>query len=110
MGKGGKKSSPSGGNYAYHNPNANNNGRGPYGAGGADDGHPEKGCECCSLACLKFSLHMFNVVFFLSGIALVAVGVWTLVEKHPSLVLLLSSVVYDVIAYILIIAGELKRK
>ena len=33
------------------------------------------------------------------------VGVWTLIEKHPSLVLLTSGL-YDLTAYILILAGK----
>jgi hypothetical protein len=38
-------------------------------------------------------------------IALAGVGVWTLIEKHPSLVLLTSGL-YDLTAYILILAGQ----
>jgi hypothetical protein len=38
-------------------------------------------------------------------IALAGVGVWTLIEKHPSLVLLTSGL-YDLTAYILILAGK----
>jgi hypothetical protein len=40
-------------------------------------------------------------------IALAGVGVWTLIEKHPSLVLLTSGL-YDLTAYILILAGKFK--
>ena len=41
----------------------------------------------------------------LNRIALAGVGVWTLIEKHPSLVLLTSGL-YDLTAYILILAGK----
>ena len=37
------------------------------------------------------------------------VGVWTLIEKHPSLVLLTSGL-YDLTAYILILAGKYSLK
>jgi len=53
---------------------------------------------------MKFSLHLFNGIFFLTGIALAGVGIWTLLQKHPSLVLLTSGL-YDLTAYILILAG-----
>jgi len=59
---------------------------------------------CCKLSQLKFSLYLFNVLFFVSGIILVSVGLWTFLEKHPSLILLTSGL-YDVSACILIFAG-----
>jgi len=59
---------------------------------------------CCKLSQLKFSLYLFNVLFFVSGIILVSVGLWSFLEKHPSLILLTSGL-YDVSACILIFAG-----
>jgi len=64
-------------------------------------------CQCCSPSFLKLSLHLFNAVFFFTGITLTGVGVWTLLQKHPSLVLLTSGL-YDLTAYILILAGSLE--
>lgn len=77
-------------NYNYHNANA------------ASKDEERKGC--CSISCLKFSLYMFNVLYFLTGLAVTGVGLWTLLEKHPSLILLTSGF-YDLTAYILIVAG-----
>ena len=67
----------------------------------------EKAATCCSLSTLKFSLYLFNVLFFLSGVILVAVGLWTFLVKHPSLILLTADL-YDVTACILIFAGKFK--
>jgi len=64
----------------------------------------EEGGWCCSLSQLKFSLYLFNVLFFVSGIVLVGIGLYTFLEKHPSLILLTSGL-YDVSACILIFSG-----
>ena len=60
---GGKNKKPSN-HYAYQN--ANNH----HSANMEDE---DKECECCSLSCLKFSLHLFNAVFFLTGFDILAV-------------------------------------
>merc|ERR1712012_1499032 len=65
----------------------------------------EEGGWCCSLSQLKFSLYLFNVLFFVSGIVLVGIGLYTFLEKHPSLILLTSGL-YDVSACILIFSGS----
>jgi hypothetical protein len=65
---------------------------------------------CCSflsssISCLKFSLSLFNVLFFITGLVLVSVGLWTVLEKHPSLMLLTSGL-YDLTGYIIIVTGK----
>ena len=65
----------------------------------------DQASACCRLSQLKFSLYLFNILFFISGAILVAIGVWTFLEKHPSLILLTSGL-YDVTSCILIFAGE----
>ncbi|XP_034391261.1 CD151 antigen [Cyclopterus lumpus] len=58
----------------------------------------------CGTICLKYLLFLFNILFWLAGGAVLAVGVWTLVEKSEY-ISLLSSSFYSVSAYILIAAG-----
>jgi len=66
--------------------------------------HDDGTNPCCSLSQLKFSLYLFNILFFVSGIILVSIGLYTFLEKHPSLILLTSGL-YDVSACILIFSG-----
>ncbi|KAE8296233.1 CD151 antigen GP27 Membrane glycoprotein [Larimichthys crocea] len=58
----------------------------------------------CGTICLKYLLLLFNLLFWLAGGAVLAVGVWTLVEKSEYISLLNSSF-YSASAYILIAAG-----
>ncbi|KAK7877052.1 hypothetical protein WMY93_032244 [Mugilogobius chulae] len=58
----------------------------------------------CGTICLKYLLFLFNISFVLAGGALLAVGVWTLVEKSDY-ISLLSSSLYSASAYLLIVAG-----
>ncbi|KAF7224326.1 CD151 antigen isoform X2 [Nothobranchius furzeri] len=58
----------------------------------------------CGIICLKYLLFLFNIFFWLAGGAVLAVGVWTLVEKSDYISLLNSSF-YSASAYILISAG-----
>jgi len=92
-------------NYAYHLANSANGGNG-YAKGGGREVDPARGDNdgCCGISCLKFSLSLFNVLFFTTGLILVAVGLWTVLEKHPSLVLLTSGL-YDLTGYVIIVAG-----
>ena len=83
----GKKSS----SYNYHNPES-------FPSTGDDGG-------CCSVSCLRLSLYVFNAVFFLTGLVLVGVGLWTVLEKHPSLMLLTSGL-YEMIGYVIVVAGR----
>ncbi|XP_068459229.1 CD151 antigen isoform X2 [Clinocottus analis] len=58
----------------------------------------------CGTICLKYLLFLFNILFWLAGGAVLAVGVWTIMEKSDYISLLNSSF-YSVSAYILIAAG-----
>ncbi|KAM4573778.1 CD151 antigen isoform 3-T4 [Odontesthes bonariensis] len=60
--------------------------------------------DTCGTICLKYLLFLFNILFWLAGGAVLAVGVWTLVEK-ADYISLLNSNLYSVSAYILIAAG-----
>ncbi|RXM36203.1 CD151 antigen [Acipenser ruthenus] len=62
--------------------------------------------ETCGTICLKYLLFSFNFFFWLAGGAVMAVGVWTLVEKSDY-ISLLSSGIYAATAYILVIAGAI---
>ena len=71
----------------------------------ADSAEKHRNSGCCQLSQLKFSLYLFNILFFASGAILVAVGLWTFLEKHPSLILLTAGL-YDVTASVLIFVGK----
>ncbi|MED6266476.1 hypothetical protein CHARACLAT_002539 [Characodon lateralis] len=60
----------------------------------------------CGTICLKYLLFLFNICFWLGGGAVLAVGVWTLVDKSDYISLLNSSF-YSASAYILIAAGAI---
>ncbi|XP_054632957.1 CD151 antigen isoform X5 [Dunckerocampus dactyliophorus] len=60
--------------------------------------------NACGTICLKYVLFICNILFWLAGGAVLAVGVWTLVEKSDYISLLNSSF-YSTSAYILIAAG-----
>ncbi|XP_056137877.1 CD151 antigen isoform X2 [Lampris incognitus] len=60
--------------------------------------------DTCGTICLKYVLFIFNVLFWLAGGAVIAVGVWTMVEKSEYISLLNSSY-YSASAYALIAAG-----
>ncbi|XP_043943510.1 tetraspanin-11 isoform X1 [Protopterus annectens] len=55
---------------------------------------------------LKYLLFMFNFLFWMGGVTVMAVGIWTLIEKSDYLSLLASST-FAFSAYILIFAGTL---
>ncbi|KAI4504335.1 hypothetical protein M0802_000806 [Mischocyttarus mexicanus] len=61
---------------------------------------------CCSVNFLKFVLHMYNVVLFLSGFVVGGIGIWTVVSKH-SYISLMTTSTYQSLAYALIVAGIL---
>ncbi|KAM9496636.1 CD151 antigen isoform 2-T2 [Clarias gariepinus] len=65
--------------------------------------HEEK-ANSCGTICLKYLLFTFNLLLWLSGGAVMAVGLWTLVDKSDY-ISLLSSSTYSFAAYILIAAG-----
>ncbi|KAJ8402932.1 hypothetical protein AAFF_G00362460 [Aldrovandia affinis] len=62
--------------------------------------------EACGTICLKYLLFTFNFLFWLAGGTVMAVGIWTLVEKSDYIILLSSST-YAASAYILIVAGAI---
>ncbi|XP_068581046.1 CD151 antigen-like, partial [Cebidichthys violaceus] len=62
--------------------------------------------EACGTICLKYLLFAFNFFFWLAGGGVMAVGVWTLVEKSDY-ISLLSSKTYAASAYILVLAGAI---
>ncbi|XP_061526305.1 CD151 antigen, like [Phycodurus eques] len=67
--------------------------------------HEEKK-ETCGTICLKYLLITFNFLFWLAGGIVMAVGVWTLVEKSDY-ISLLPSMTYAASAYILVLAGAI---
>ncbi|XP_053175502.1 CD151 antigen [Scomber japonicus] len=67
------------------------------------EAHPKKSPTCGTI-CLKYLLFLFNILFWLAGGTVLAVGVWTLMEKSDYISLLNSSF-YSASAYILIVAG-----
>uniref|UniRef100_A0A8C1QIM3 Tetraspanin n=1 Tax=Cyprinus carpio TaxID=7962 RepID=A0A8C1QIM3_CYPCA len=60
--------------------------------------------DTCGTVCLKYLLFIFNLFFWLAGGAVMAVGIWTLVDKSDY-ISLLSSNTYSAAAFILIGAG-----
>ncbi|CAL8261725.1 unnamed protein product [Merluccius merluccius] len=60
----------------------------------------------CGTICLKYLLFLFNVLFWLAGGAVLAVGVWTVAAKSDY-ISLLNSTFYSTSAYILIATGTI---
>ncbi|EEB18165.1 CD151 antigen, putative [Pediculus humanus corporis] len=60
--------------------------------------------ECCNVFFLNYVLHIFNIIFVTAGFSVLAVGVWSVIEKHKY-VSLLTSVTYPMSSYVLIGAG-----
>ncbi|XP_028726172.1 CD151 antigen [Peromyscus leucopus] len=58
----------------------------------------------CGTVCLKYLLFTYNCCFWLAGLAVMAVGIWTLALKSDYISLLASST-YLATAYILVVAG-----
>ncbi|CAL8356467.1 unnamed protein product [Lota lota] len=58
----------------------------------------------CGTICLKYLLFLFNVLFWVAGGTVFAVGVWTVAEKSDY-ISLLNSTFYAASAYILIATG-----
>jgi len=61
---------------------------------------------CCSVNFLKYVLFIFNFMFYLAGLTVLGVGVWTLFFKS-NYVVLLATKTYVATTYILIGAGLL---
>lgn len=62
--------------------------------------------ETCGTICLKYLLFTFNFLFWLAGGGVMAVGVWTLLQKSDY-ISLLPSQTYAASAYILVLAGAI---
>ncbi|KAG7245415.1 hypothetical protein INR49_010866 [Caranx melampygus] len=73
---------------------------------GADIMEAQNEKTTCGTICLKCLLFLFNVLFWVAGGAVLAVGLWTLVEKSDY-ISLLNSGYYSASAYILIAAGAI---
>ncbi|XP_044730906.1 CD151 antigen-like [Chrysoperla carnea] len=61
---------------------------------------------CCSVNFLKYVLHLYNMVFVITGAIVLGIGIWTILEKHQY-ISLLSSGTYAAAAYIFVAAGSL---
>lgn len=62
--------------------------------------------ECCNVVFLKYVLYIFNLIFVAAGLSVLAVGVWSVLDKHKY-ISLLTSVTYPLTTYVLISAGSL---
>ncbi|XP_074086871.1 CD151 antigen [Macrotis lagotis] len=60
--------------------------------------------ETCGTICLKYLLFTFNFCFWIAGLFVIAVGIWTLAFKSAYISLLASNT-YMATAYILVVAG-----
>ncbi|KAF0042887.1 hypothetical protein F2P81_004224 [Scophthalmus maximus] len=78
---------------------------GTTGTSGSMGAYEEKK-EACGTVCLKYLLFTFNFLFWLAGGVVMAVGIWTLLEKSDY-ISLLSSKTYAASAYILVLAGAI---
>jgi len=83
----------------HHNHSSQNS----YSNGGAIK---EKGRDdgCCGLEFLKYVLFFFNFIFWMSGVGIVVIGIWTLWDRHHYVVLL-SSGTYAATTYLLLGTG-----
>lgn len=76
------------------------------GHGGAKKAHKTRDSDCCSINFVKYVLHIFNIIFFMSGLVIIGVTVWTVLWKHHY-VSLLSTTNYAIGTYSLLAAGLL---
>ncbi|XP_055703855.1 CD151 antigen-like [Phlebotomus papatasi] len=68
--------------------------------------HKTRDSDCWSINFLKYVLHIFNTIFFMSGIIVAGVAVWTIFWRHKY-ISLLSTFSYAFGAYAFIVAGIL---
>nr|XP_022913448.1 CD151 antigen-like isoform X1 [Onthophagus taurus]XP_022913452.1 CD151 antigen-like isoform X1 [Onthophagus taurus] len=59
---------------------------------------------CCTYPFLKSLLRVFNFIFLITGIGIIAISVWTLIDKF-NFVTVLSTINYQLITYTLLLAG-----
>ncbi|RVE74216.1 hypothetical protein OJAV_G00019800 [Oryzias javanicus] len=62
--------------------------------------------QTCGTICLKYLLFTFNFFFWLAGVVVMGVGIWTLLVKSDYISLLHSNT-YAASAYILVLAGAI---
>ncbi|XP_050070523.1 CD151 antigen-like [Anopheles maculipalpis] len=62
--------------------------------------------DCCSINFIKYSLHIFNTIFLISGLVIIGVTLWTILWKHQY-ISLLSTTNYVIGTYALLAAGLL---
>lgn len=61
---------------------------------------------CCSAACLKYTLCLYNFVFLLSGCTVCGLGLWTLLEKGD-FIQLMANGTYQATTWLLVSTGLL---
>ncbi|KAK9721244.1 Tetraspanin family [Popillia japonica] len=61
---------------------------------------------CCSVEFVKYVLHVFNVLFLVTGLGVLGIGLWTILDKYQY-VTLLTSFTYPMLTYFLLAAGGL---
>ncbi|XP_041367874.1 CD151 antigen-like [Gigantopelta aegis] len=59
---------------------------------------------CCSLTFLRYVLFVFNIMFWITGVAFLSVGVWTMMVKHKY-VSLLGNSTYPATTILFIVTG-----
>jgi len=62
--------------------------------------------ECCSVNFVRCVLHIFNIIFFISGVIVTTVSIWTVFWKHQY-TSLLPTPSYVIGTYVLLAAGSL---
>ncbi|XP_062563012.1 CD151 antigen-like [Armigeres subalbatus] len=68
--------------------------------------HKTRDSDCCSINFVKYVLHIFNIIFFMSGLVIMGITVWTVFWKHQY-ISLLSTTNYAIGTYSLLAAGLL---
>ncbi|XP_040164117.1 CD151 antigen-like isoform X1 [Anopheles arabiensis] len=66
--------------------------------------HKTRDSDCCSVNFIKYSLHIFNTIFLISGSIIIGVTLWTIIWKHQY-ISLLSTTNYVTGTYALLTAG-----
>ncbi|XP_077994979.1 CD151 antigen-like [Glandiceps talaboti] len=60
--------------------------------------------KCCSISCLKYTLFIFNFLLWLAGAGMLAIGIWTLIDRSHY-VAILSSSTFEATTYLLLVTG-----
>uniref|UniRef100_A0A915KRS3 Uncharacterized protein n=1 Tax=Romanomermis culicivorax TaxID=13658 RepID=A0A915KRS3_ROMCU len=59
---------------------------------------------CCSVSFLKYLVFIYHFVFYLAGLSILIVGLWTIFFKSDYVVLLATKI-FSISAYLLVGAG-----